>query len=381
MKFSRSTWIVSTLAVGALVTQALAIQQGAAAPANVATAVPAEAQSAPVARPTPAVRSENTTIRSAVESLVGSYRSNATDDQPALQFHACVIDVAGLDNAVYFEVSRDDSPWAPFRQGVMHFWIDASSGGQLMLRVSDFAGLYPNFQNAVAMLWLAPSHFPALSSENLRPLLDIPLSSEGKIFSGSVGRSPTNLGGAVAFSTTVKFGGGSFSWNDRGVDAAGKQVFGPAAGQNLTFIPFRSPIVVNRLPSDLVIIEVNSGDASREVATDGHEVAVQYTGWVLANGFQFDSSRSADRQPMTFTVPGAFIAGWNLGTQNMRVGTMRRLVIPGDLGYGERGNPRARIPGGAMLVFEVECVFSRPPKVSGPGESSSIVQPMPGVKK
>ncbi|MFN5958136.1 MAG: hypothetical protein ACK462_09405, partial [Planctomyces sp.] len=66
MKFSRSTWIVSTLAVGALVTQALAIQQGAAAPANVASAVPAGAPSAPRARPNPPGRSQNTTIRAAV---------------------------------------------------------------------------------------------------------------------------------------------------------------------------------------------------------------------------------------------------------------------------------------------------------------------------
>ncbi len=380
MKFSRSMQCLSAAILALSAMPALAAQPRTAAPASVATAQPVESQAMPVARPTPAVRSEDPAIRSAVEALVGSFRSDAVGDQPALQFHACVIDVAGLSNAVYFEVSRDDSPWAPFRQGVMHFWVDSAASNRLTLRVNDFTGLYPNFQNAVALLWLAPSHFPSLTSENLRPAVDIPLTVDGKMYSGSVARSPTNLAGAVAYSTSVKFGGGSISWSDRGVDAAGKQVFGPEAGADRRFDAFRSPIVVNRMPSELVIIEINSGDQAREVASDGHEVAVQYTGWVLANGFQFDSSRSPDRQPMTFTVPGAFIAGWNMGTQNMRVGTLRRLVIPGDLGYGERGNPRARIPGGAMLVFEIECVFTSPPKPLGQGDPSIIVPPTGGKK-
>ncbi len=89
------------------------------------------------------------------------------------------------------------------------------------------------------------------------------------------------------------------------------------------------------------------------MAEDGMKVTVNYTGW-LTDGTKFDSSHDPGRQPLQFVIgAGQAIRGWDEGVKGMRVGGRRKLTIPPDLAYGERGFPGA-IPPNATLVFEVE---------------------------
>jgi len=104
--------------------------------------------------------------------------------------------------------------------------------------------------------------------------------------------------------------------------------------------------------AELEIEDQIVGDGEEAVA--GQTVEVHYTGW-LTDGTKFDSSHDRD-QTFSFKLGGGqVIAGWDQGVAGMKIGGARKLTIPPELGYGERGAGGV-IPPNATLVFKVELI-------------------------
>jgi peptidylprolyl isomerase len=95
-----------------------------------------------------------------------------------------------------------------------------------------------------------------------------------------------------------------------------------------------------------------------KLAEAGKVFSVHYTGWLL-DGTKFDSSRDKGT-PLSFEQgKRKVIPGWDAGFEGMRVGGKRRLFLPYQLAYGEKG--RAKISPKAELIFDVELMDVQEP--------------------
>jgi FKBP-type peptidyl-prolyl cis-trans isomerase FkpA len=109
--------------------------------------------------------------------------------------------------------------------------------------------------------------------------------------------------------------------------------------------------------SGLQYEDLTTGEGAEAKA--GQHVTVHYTGWLRnddgSKGNKFDSSKDRN-DPFRFSLGGGqVIRGWDEGVQGMKIGGLRRLTIPANLGYGARGAGGA-IPPNATLIFDVELL-------------------------
>jgi FKBP-type peptidyl-prolyl cis-trans isomerase len=119
------------------------------------------------------------------------------------------------------------------------------------------------------------------------------------------------------------------------------------------------PLRRTELERGLVVEDYADGEG--RVAEAGNKVSVHYTG-MLDDGTVFDTS-VARKKPLTFLLGNDMVIdGWDLGIVGMKVGGLRKLIIPAELAYGDKSKPK--IPPNSRLTFTVElmAVKDAPPQ-------------------
>ena len=116
-------------------------------------------------------------------------------------------------------------------------------------------------------------------------------------------------------------------------------------------------VPVDQAPSyQLELEDIVEGDGDEAVS--GKTVEVHYVGVSWKNGNQFDASWDRGDTFKFGLGKGQVIQGWDQGVAGMKVGGRRRITIPPDLAYGQRGAGGVIGPG-ETLVFVVDLVGVR----------------------
>jgi peptidylprolyl isomerase len=199
---------------------------------------------------------------------------------------------------------------------------------------------------ALTLFWLTLAILPGCTQPTVEKKPAQPVASAGK----------TAPGAAAAVSTTP-------SPTAAGTEAAAAVSTTPnptAAGPEATGADKQAaekPGVERTEAGGLKITDLVVGTGA--VAESGKAVTVHYAG-TLTDGTEFDSSRKHG-EPFSFRLGARqVIPGWDQGVKGMKIGGKRKLIIPPDLGYGERGASGV-IPPNATLNFEVELLDVKEP--------------------
>lgn len=104
------------------------------------------------------------------------------------------------------------------------------------------------------------------------------------------------------------------------------------------------------VPFSTVDVRVGTGAQ----ANTGSRVTVNYAGYLYSATAVENKGTRFDAGTLPFTVGTGVIAGFSQGVIGMRVGGLRRVIIPPSLGYGSQA--QGSIPANSTLVFDIELV-------------------------
>jgi len=112
---------------------------------------------------------------------------------------------------------------------------------------------------------------------------------------------------------------------------------------------------IEKLTEDGLLTKQITVEGSGDFPAAGDEIEAHYTGTLVSDGSEFDSSRKR-ANTFKFTLgDGQVIKGWDFGFAKMRKGEKAILEMDAQYGYGEAGSP-PKIPPNARLRFDVELI-------------------------
>ena len=140
--------------------------------------------------------------------------------------------------------------------------------------------------------------------------------------------------------------------------AAGAVVIAALAGASVLFSSACTSASAPSKPVEFTIVDLRVGTGA--AASAGSTVSVNYVGWLYdetnseKKGKEFDASRPG--RPFVFWLGASqVIPAWDEGIVGMKVGGLRRLIVPSTMAYGRSGAGNT-IPPNASLVFDIELL-------------------------
>lgn len=112
-------------------------------------------------------------------------------------------------------------------------------------------------------------------------------------------------------------------------------------------------------PNLKVTVDPASKPEGDEVVTYWSEASIHMVTH-LASGKQIWSTYKTGNPESVVLAEGSHMSGLVFGCLGMKKGEIRNLVFPGDLGYGESGDPQRGVPPNASLVVRAELVTFNP---------------------
>ncbi|MFO0832931.1 MAG: CpcT/CpeT family chromophore lyase [Phycisphaerales bacterium] len=317
--------------------------------------------------------------------LTGSWKATgvkAGEGTADIVLSIAPVNIDTLPDAMYVEVARAEALEAPYRQAVLQF---RKEGGKTYLRTYEFGT--PNGEvQSLRTMWATPDAFPIeWTAEKLTATTDALVSGSGGTFTIATEKPvPSTKGGAASVSTEMQVSAGGLKVADRGLDANGKVVWGPAGGEWISFQHTESGVTVARPGDGLIVVSYPYTAKSDRTPSNDDIVTTQYIG-SLGDGTVFDASYERGT-PYRYQYDGRLLEGWKRAMMDARAGMKRKLIVPGPLGLKEQGLPAKKVGPNATLYFQVEVLDIQakpkaevpPPVEIQPDMNPAPVKPLPG---